>query len=151
MILFGRSVRCRSNSQSLAALELFGGSSGFTRARRLAYDSRARCRSGDHPTAPSGDTWSTRSLPNNTLSHIPPNSKHFQHGTRRIICVGLLSLTNQTGSTELRRHPDVARCTFTKATPLLVSTPNHAGLMRIFARSERILAFMHDIDAVTQA
>ena len=77
--------------------------------------------------------------------------KHFQNGRKRIMCVGLLLLTNQTGRTELRRHPDAARCTFTKATPLPVSTPNRTDPTRIFAHSREILAHTHDINGVTEA
>ena len=65
--------------------------------------------------------------------------------------IGLLLLTNQTGSTELRRHPDAARCTFTKATPLPVSTPNRTDPTRIFAHSRGMLAYTHDIHGVTEA
>ena len=84
---------------------------------------------------------------------FPPTTKHkhLQNGTSRIMRIGLLLLTNQTGSTELRRHPDAARCTFTKATPLPVSTPNRTDPTRVFAHSRGMLAYTHDIHGVTEA
>jgi hypothetical protein len=84
---------------------------------------------------------------------VPPTTKHkhLQNGTSRILRIGLLLLTTQTGSTELRRHPDAARCTFTKSTPLLVSTPNRTGPTRTCIRSGRILACVHDVYAAAEA
>jgi len=125
----------------------FGGS-GFTRAGAWPMTA-ARCRSSSDPTAPSGDTLSTRSqtIPfQHTTTH-----KHFQNGARRSDCTVLLLLTNQTGSTELRRHPDAARCTFTKATPLLVSTPDRISPTSTCVRSDKLVPWILDIHTVNEA
>jgi hypothetical protein len=144
MILFGWSIPRRSASlavlEHLRRLGLHAGAWPMTAELGVAAPSKCHLEI-PHPRG----HCQTIPFPHTT------KHKHLQNGTRRTIRIGLLLLTNQTGSTELRRHPDAARCTFTKATPLPISTLNRTDPTIPFAHSHRMLAYMYGVTEARSA